>query len=99
MPAYFVIHNRVTDPEAMGQYIPKAVETLVAHGAEFLVMEEDSNVVEGSCEFPRTILVKFETREKAQAWYDCAEYQAVLPTRLGATEGFAVLVNGFEPPA
>jgi len=37
VPAYFVIHNRVTDDEAMQIYLPKAVETRTAHGAEILV--------------------------------------------------------------
>jgi uncharacterized protein (DUF1330 family) len=98
MPAYFVIHNRVTDDEAMQTYLPKAVETLMAHGAEILVVADDSTVVEGSPEFPRTILIKFETREQALAWYQSPEYQEAIPIRLGATEGHAVLVDGFQMP-
>ena len=97
MAAYVILHNRVTDPEAMGTYIPKAMETMFAHGAELLVMSEASEVVEGSTEFPRTIMLKFESRAKAEAWYNCAEYQAALPIRLGATEGFAVIVDEFAP--
>ena len=38
-----------------------------------------------------------ESREKAEAWYNCAEYQAALPIRLGATEGYAVIVDEFAP--
>jgi len=31
------------------------------------------------------------------AWYNSPEYQAVCPLRLEATEGFAVVVDGFVP--
>lgn len=99
MPAYFVIHNRVTDDEAMQSYIPPAVGSIMAHGGEVMVLDESSTLLEGSCEFPRTIIIKFESREKAEAWYACEEYQAVLPVRLGATEGFGFVVDGFEMPS
>ena len=96
MPAYIIIHNTVIDLEAMQSYIPKAIETFGPHGVEFKVMEENSTVLEGDCDHPRTILLKFESREKAQAWYNSPEYQDALPIRLGATKGFAVLVDEFE---
>ena len=97
MAAYFVVHNRVTDAEAMYErYIPKAVETIMAYGGEVLVVDEDSTIIEGGTDLPRTIIVKFDSREQAEAWYRCAEYQAVAPIRLGASEGYAVIVDGFE---
>ena len=97
MPAYFVLHNRIHDDDAMQSYIPKAMESLGAYDAEVLVVADDSDVIEGSTDLPRTIIIKFESREKALAWYNCAEYQGeALPIRLGATEGYGVLVDGFQ---
>ena len=52
MSAYIVVHNLVTDPAQMQQYIPKAVETLTAHGAKILVVAEGATVLEGSPPFP-----------------------------------------------
>ena len=37
------------------------------------------------------MIVKFESREAAKAWYESPEYQAALPKRLAATEGYAIL--------
>lgn len=99
MAAYIVIHNRIIDADAMQAYIPKAGEAIYANGGELLALTEASDVLDGNAEFPRTIIVRFETREKAQAFYSCPEYQALLPVRLGATEGYALLVDGFEMPA
>ena len=98
MAAYFVLHNRITDDAAMQTYIPKAVEACLAGGAEILVVADESTVIEGSTDLPRTIVMRFESREAAMAWYESPEYQAILPTRLGATEGYGVLVDGFEMP-
>lgn len=96
MPAYIIIHNTVLDPEAMSAYVPKAIGTFGSHGAALRVIEEASTLLEGACDHPRTIVLEFESREKAQAWYGSPEYQEILPIRLGATNGFAVLVDGFE---
>jgi hypothetical protein len=43
-------------------------------------------------------VIKFESRDTALAWYNCAEYQTLLPLRLAATEGFGVLVDGYAAP-
>jgi len=94
VPAYFVFHNRIVDPEAMETYIPKAVELITAHGGEVLVIAEDSEVLEGSTSLPRTCVIKFDTREQAETWYRSAEYEVVRPIRIGATEGYTVLVDG-----
>ena len=99
MSAYIVIHNVVTDPEKMQQYIPKAIDTLTAHGAEILVVAEGATVLEGSPPFPRTIILKFASREAAQTWYESANYRKALPLRLQASEGYAVLVDGLDAAA
>jgi len=96
VPAYFLFHNRVEDADAMQAYVPKAVETLTAYGAEILALSENSEIIEGTTDLPRTVLIKFESRERAEAWYNSPEYREVLPIRLNASEGFCVLVDGFE---
>src|SRR5215472_17385199 len=95
MSAYFVFHNRVHDVEKMQEYIPKALATMAPYHAEVLVCDENSEVIEGSTNLPRTIVIRFRSRDDAIAWYNSATYQAVRPLRLEATQGFGVLVDGF----
>ena len=95
MAAYFVFHNRIQDPEKMRAYIPRALETMAPYNPEVLILDENSHVIEGDTAFPRTIVIKFESREVAIAWYNSPAYRAVRPLRLAATEGFGVLVDGF----
>ena len=98
MAAYFVWHNRLHQPEELQEYIPKALATMAPYRAEVVVFDEQTQVVEGSAPGPRTIVIKFESRETAMAWYNSREYREVLPLRLGAVEGFGVLVDGYVPP-
>ena len=94
MAAYLVFHNRVTNAEKMQEYLAKVRETMAAHPPEILVFAEHAEVIEGQTNLPRTIVMKFDSRDAAMAWYNSPAYQEVLPLRLEATEGFAVLVDG-----
>jgi uncharacterized protein (DUF1330 family) len=96
MSAYFVFHNRVHDAEKLQQYAAKVGETLAPYAHEILVFTDPSEVIEGETSLSRTVVLKFESREAAKAWYQSAAYQAVLPLRLQATEGYAVLVDSVQ---
>jgi uncharacterized protein (DUF1330 family) len=82
----------------MQEYLAKVGETMASYNPEILAFAEHAEVIEGTTNLPRTIMLKFDSREAALAWYHSPAYQAVLPLRLEATEGFAVLVDGFVPP-
>jgi uncharacterized protein (DUF1330 family) len=92
--AYLVFHNRVTNAEKMQEYLAKVRETMAPYHPEILVFAEHAEVIEGQTHLPRTIVMKFDSRDAAMAWYNSPAYQEVLPLRLAATEGFAVLVDG-----
>jgi uncharacterized protein (DUF1330 family) len=95
MSAYFICHNRITDKQKMGEYLQNVMPSLNAHGAEVLVVDENCTVLEGATQLPRMIVIRFASRDDAERWYNSPEYCAIKPLRLEATEGFAVLVNGF----
>jgi len=52
MSAYFIFHNRITDPSKMQEYVPRAFASLTPYEPEFLVLDENSHVVEGSTHLP-----------------------------------------------
>ena len=98
MTAYLVGSYRITNPEGYKPYVPAAVATLLAHGSELLVGDYASQVLEGE---PGnvTIVWKFASKEAAMAWYNSPEYQAIKHLRTDNTEGTAVLVDHWTPPA
>ena len=97
MAAYFLWHNRILDAEKMQKYLSKAIATMAPYHPELVVFDEHARALEGSAPGPRTIVIKFDSRDTAMAWYNSPAYQEFLPLRLAATEGFGVLVDGFAP--
>ena len=100
MSAYLIVNYDVDDAEAYGQYQQGAGPALrVGSECQVLVLDPASEQVEGDGAGKQTVVLQFESMEKAKEIYHSGEYQAVLPTRLGATsKHFALLVNGFEMP-
>ncbi len=97
MAAYLVANYRITNPEAYGAYPPAVIPTLAAHGAEILVADYASEVVEGE-PASVTVVLKFSSKEAARTWYDSPEYQAIVRLRTDNTAGFSVLTEAFVMP-
>ena len=98
MAAYLVVNYRITDAEGMAKYREAVIPQLIEAGCEFLVVNDDAEVIEGSPS-PTVIVVKFESVEAAKAWYNSPEYQAIKPLRLNATtDSWMALSEGFQMP-
>lgn len=91
MAAYFIAQYVVNDPALYGEYGAGAGPTVAAHGGEIVAFDVAAETVEGEPPGPQTVIIKFEDAEKAKAWYNSDEYQAVVGKRLQATEGFSVI--------
>ncbi|MEZ5557919.1 MAG: DUF1330 domain-containing protein [Pseudomonadales bacterium] len=91
MAAYFIAQYVVKDPQGYRAYGAAAGPTVAAHGGEVIAFDVAAETIEGQPPGPQTVIIKFDSVEQAKAWYESAEYQAVVGKRLAATEGFAVL--------
>jgi uncharacterized protein (DUF1330 family) len=97
MAAYLVANYRITNSEAYGAYPPAVIPTLAAHGAEILVADYETEVVEGQASSV-TVVVKFSSKVAARAWYDSPEYQKIVHSRIDNSEGFVVFTDEFAMP-
>ncbi len=98
MATYLVVNYRITDGEGMAKYREAVIPQLIEAGCEFLVINDDAEVIEGS-PAPTVIVLKFESVEAAKAWYNSPEYQAIKPLRLNATtDSWIALSEGFQMP-
>ena len=91
MAAYFIAQYQVNDAALYAEYGAGAGPTVARYGGEVLVFDVAAETMEGVSPGPQTVVIKFESTEAAKAWYESAEYQAVVGKRLSATEGFSVL--------
>jgi uncharacterized protein (DUF1330 family) len=97
MSAYLIFTYTIVDPEGYKQYPVAAMPSIGAHKAEVLVADYQSDPVEGN---PGrvTVVLRFDSKDAARAWYECAEYQSAKPLRINSTEGAVVLCDGFVMP-
>jgi uncharacterized protein (DUF1330 family) len=93
MPAYWIAHVTVTDPEAYGRYAALATAVIEGHGGRFLARSGRYVQLEGK-ERARNVLAEFPSLEAAEGCYRSAEYQAALAHARGAAERDLVIVEG-----
>ena len=98
MAAYFIVSYRVTNPAEFESYTPAVIPILQAAGCEVVVADYASQAVEGE---PGnvTVVLKFASKEAGWAWYNSPEYQAIKHLRTDNSEGIAVMVDQWVPPA
>lgn len=84
MTALFVIELSVKDPDALKEYgaqTPPLLEkfggTLLMKGKPELVFETNA----GDVKYGMLVIFQFPTKEQAEGWYACDEYQALIPVR------------------
>jgi len=101
MTAYLIVNYSVQDGDAYKAYQKGAGPALkIGSECKVLVADPASERIEGESAGHQTIVLEFESKERAKEIYQSGDYQAVLPTRLGATtDHFAVLVDGFTMPS
>jgi uncharacterized protein (DUF1330 family) len=95
--AYLIGQISVTNPEGYALYAQHVPKTIADAGGRYLVRGGHATQVEGQTPCDRHVVIEFPSREVAQAWYDSAAYQAILPHRLQNATGALVLVDGYAP--
>jgi uncharacterized protein (DUF1330 family) len=97
MTAYFIASYRITDQAGYDPYVPAVIPTLMAAGCEILAADYASQAIEGD-PAEMTVVLKFESKAAAMAWYDSPEYQDIKHLRTDNSEGTAILVDQWTPP-
>ena len=93
MAGYFVANYTITNLAEYKEYLTAVGPVLEAHGAENIVIDRDSELLEGSAG-KVTVVLRFATKSAAEAWYESPEYQAIRHLRTDNTEGIAVIAEG-----
>jgi uncharacterized protein (DUF1330 family) len=93
MAGYFIANYTITNHAEYKQYLAAVGPTLHAHGAENIVVDRDSELLEGSAG-QVTVVLRFVTKAAAKAWYDSPEYRAIRHLRTDNTEGTGVIAEG-----
>lgn len=96
MPAYLIVNYSVENPELYGEYSAAAGPVMkIGEACQILAFDPATERLEGETSGHQTIILSFESKERAKEIYESGDYQALIPKRHAATSNhFAVLVNG-----
>jgi uncharacterized protein (DUF1330 family) len=95
MPSAYILANvTVTNPAQYEDYRKFSTLAMQAHGAEVCVRGGAVSVLEGDWTPERVVLLKFPSKEAAQAFYDSPEYTRARQAREGAAVMRMVLIEG-----
>jgi uncharacterized protein (DUF1330 family) len=95
---YVILTEDIHDRAGMDAYGTASTAPLLEHGGRVLVVDENVDVLEGRWHGTRTVIVEFESVEKARGWYESPSYQSALPLRQAASQCNVVIAAGFELP-
>ena len=96
MPAYVIARVNVTDPERYADYRALTPAAVAAFGGTFVVRGGEMETLEGPEETRRVVVIRFESMEKASAFYHSDQYQTAVKIRQEASDGQLILVDGYE---
>ncbi|MBT6590094.1 MAG: DUF1330 domain-containing protein [Rhodospirillaceae bacterium] len=93
---YMVGQIDVHDPETYAKYTAQTPSTVANFGGKFIVRAGQWECLEGDVKGPRMVMIEFPSYEKAKAWYNSDEYQAIVGIRQKASTGSAYIVEGAD---
>ena len=91
---YVIAQLKVTNSENYKEYVNKVTEVVQKFGGEYLVRNGEYQCIEGESKFPRIVVIKFPSYEKALEWYNSDEYKSVKQIRLNNSEGSNIIIKG-----
>jgi uncharacterized protein (DUF1330 family) len=94
MSAYVYADIEVTDPVAYEEYRRQVPAIIAAHGGRYLVRGGATELLEGDARPRRVVILEFPDMARLQAFYACAEYQAMKAVRQRASKGSLIAIEG-----
>ncbi len=93
---YLIAELEVTNLAGYEDYRRQAPPTIAAYGGRYVVRGGEAKLLEGDADPGRMVVVEFDSHERAMAWYNSPEYQAILPHRLNNCRSRAIIVAGYD---
>ncbi len=94
MAAYIIASVEVTDQALYDEYRAQVPATIEQYGGRFLVRGGASEILEGSWQPPRVVVLEFPDVDAAKRWYFSDEYRPLIELRQRASNGHLLLVEG-----
>tara|TARA_B100000941_G_scaffold134698_1_gene95548 strand:- start:102 stop:389 length:288 start_codon:yes stop_codon:yes gene_type:complete len=94
MPGYVIFNIDIKKPNEYKEYVEKVTPIANKFGGKYIVRGGEAEVIEGTWTYPRTIIIKFPSYEKALEWYSSEEYKPIKKIRLDNSVSNGMIIKG-----
>ena len=94
MSGFAIFNIDIKRPEEYKEYVKKVKQIAESYGGEYIVRGGENTIVEGSWAYPRTVVIKFPSYEKALEWYNSEEYKPIKQIRLDNSVANGIIIKG-----
>ena len=91
---YIIAIVNVSDQAKYAEYMKLSPSVIEHFGGRFVARAGNTKVLEGARVSGRVVIVEFPSFERAEQFYDSAEYQAARKLREGAATAQFILIEG-----
>ena len=91
---YMIFNININNPDNYKEYVEKVKPIAEKYGGEYIVRGGESMVIEGKWEYPRTVIIKFPSYEKALEFYNSDEYKPIKKIRQDNAVSNAIIIEG-----
>jgi uncharacterized protein (DUF1330 family) len=93
---YFVAQIKINNPDEYEKYLEKFDDIFTQYKGEYLAIDESPTLLEGSWNYTKSVLIKFNSKQDFEDWYYSNDYQSILKHRLKASECDTILIEGLD---
>ncbi len=97
MSVYAIGIIEITDRETYANYEAGFFEALAPHGGETIAVDDEPTTIEGEKVTGRTVILRFASQEKLNAWYNSDAYQTIARFRFASAKGRVWSAKAFAP--
>lgn len=94
MPAYVIAHIDVKDPVRYEDYKKMSPVSIQKFGGRFIARGGQTEVLEGTWQPKRLVLLEFPSVDAARQWWGSEEYAPAKELRQATSEGDMILIEG-----
>ena len=94
MAYYLIIDAEILDHDKYARYVVAVTSVVEKFGGRYLVRGGEVEPFAGDYDGSRQVVIEFESKYQARAFWDSSEYAATKTLREGASRGSALGVEG-----
>lgn len=94
---YAIAQLTITDRAAYGRYVSRFIGVMKRFKGRVLVSDEHPQVVEGSWDREKVVVLEFPDEPAFREWAESPEYREIAKDRIAGSTAVILLVKGVGP--